>query len=96
MEGLNPTLVAVLRDMARQGSSVPDMLREIIRQLAPQPAQTLTCAKYLRDAFGSSLHEVKPIGGWSADGNGELSDANLDQLIRPAIIRNRSRWDEAA
>ncbi|HVV53303.1 MAG TPA: hypothetical protein VHO06_26840 [Polyangia bacterium] len=41
----------------------------------------------LRDAFGISYESTQCIGGWWHDGTGELSDAQLDAFLKPAIAR---------
>src|SRR4051794_14524082 len=55
--------------------------------------QVLDWAKQMRAAFDLSLAEVKPIGGWSPDGSGELDDGRLDALLVPAIESRRGSWE---
>jgi hypothetical protein len=93
MEHLHPEIIDQLRAMARNGDSVPHMLQQLARRLGPQTPSVLTLAKYLRAAFGLSLLDVKPLGGWSADGTGELSDSQVSELILPEIMRHRREWD---
>ena len=61
--------------------------------LGPAKPHTLLLANYLREAFGLSLLEVKAIGGWSLDGDGELSDDRLNELLMPNIMANRAWWE---
>ena len=93
MEELNPTLLADLRSMARRGTSPAQMLRELAPQVAQEPPLKFTLIRYLRAAFGLSLQQASPVGGWAADGSGELTDANLDTFLAPEIARNRPAWD---
>ncbi len=93
MDELNPAVVHRLRDMARHGASVPQMLREILRSLAPERPHAVTVIKYIRDAFRLSLAQAKPIAGWFRDGTGDLQDAQLDELVMPEILKNRQKWD---
>ena len=93
MKRLHSDLIERLRAMARDGETVPLMLQELARRLGPATPSVLTLAKYLRAAFGLSLLDVKPVGGWSPDGNGELSDAQVGEWIMPEIMKHRSEWD---
>jgi hypothetical protein len=93
MESMKQALLDQMRTMARQGATVPDMLHELIRHHVSEPCHTVTLIQYLRAAFGLSLQQAAPLGGWLPDRAGELSDAALDELILPEIMSNRSRWD---
>jgi hypothetical protein len=79
--------------MARASHTVPEMLREVSRNLGPETAHELTLAQYLREAFALTLAQVKPIGGWYPNGEGELSDPQLNDIIMPEIAKNRQQWD---
>src|SRR5436190_16350874 len=92
MEHVDPAVVHRLRELAQDGRPVPELLREVARRLSPQVLHPLTLAKYMREAFGLSLLEVKPIGGWSWEGRGELSDDQLNDLVMPSIVAHRDRW----
>jgi hypothetical protein len=92
MEPLNPEILQRLRTLARSGSTPSQIARELFRQVDSQPHPRLTALKYLREAFGLSLRQVSPVGGWSADGTGELTDAQLDALLQPAIEQTRAQW----
>jgi len=93
MESIDPAVVQRLRAMAQEGRTVPELLREITNQLSSSSLHPLLLAKYMREAFGLSLLEVKPIGGWSLGGCGELSDDQLDELLMPGILANRDWWE---
>ena len=90
----DPALINNLRSMARAGATVPELVRELIRSLGPETPHVLTLAKYLREAFGLTLLDVKPLSGWLVDGTGELSDFQLNEFILPEIQRHRSEWDQ--
>ncbi len=93
MEFIEPTIIQRLRILAQEGRTVPELLRDIATKLSVAKIPTLLLAKYLREAFGLSLLEVKPTGGWTLAGTGELSDERLNDLIMPAIKANRYWWE---
>jgi hypothetical protein len=93
MEPLNQSVLSDLRDMARRGSHVPPMLRVILERSAPAQPHTVTLIKYLRQAFALTLRQASPVGGWMPDNSGELNDAQLNDLLLPEIMNNRSKWD---
>jgi hypothetical protein len=93
MEPLKPEILQRLRNLARSGSTPSQIARELFRQLDSQLHPQLTALKYLREAFCLSLRQVNPLGGWSADGTGELTDAQLDALLQPAMEQARAQWD---
>lgn len=94
MEPLNPEIVQRLRTLARSGSTPSQIARELFRQLDSESHPRLTALKYLREAFGLSVRQVSPLGGWSADGTGELTDAQLDALLQPEIEQTRTQWED--
>src|SRR5260370_30510465 len=93
MQPLNQALIRDLHDMARRGATVPQMLRAVLDRTAPEPPPTIVLIKYLREAFGLTLRQASPAGGWMPDNAGELSDAQLNDLLMPEIMNNRSTWD---
>jgi hypothetical protein len=93
MEPLNSEILQRLRTLARSGSTPSQIARELFRQIESQPHPRLTALKYLREAFALSLRQVAPFGGWSADGVGELTDAQLDALLQPEMEQTRGQWD---
>src|SRR5437762_1540453 len=96
MSEVNPELVDHLRSMARRGATVSQMLRDLVRRAGPEPLHPLDLVKYVRASFGLGLREASPIGGWSVEGNGYLSDAQLDELVDPEVRVHRPEWDRAA
>jgi hypothetical protein len=93
MEPLDPVIVQRLRTMARSGGTPSQIARELFRYIDSQPHPQLAALKYLREAFALSLRQVKPLGGWSTDGTGELTDEQLDALLQPELEQTRTQWD---
>jgi hypothetical protein len=92
MEYIDPAIVLRLRRLAQERATVPELLRDIATQLSLSNSHTILFANYMRQAFGLSLLEVKPIGGWSLMGEGELSDDKLNEIMMPHITANREWW----
>jgi hypothetical protein len=79
-----------LRELYRRSRSAA----AVVRAIASRGSESrLEWAKQLRAAFGLSLSQVSPIGGWELDGTGELKDEQLDGFLVPAIESTRSVWD---
>ncbi len=93
MSELNPAVLRHLRNMATKGDSPSRMLREIMTRSGPQEVHKLTLIAHMREAFGLSLQQASPVARWAPDGSGELSDARLDGLISPEIVKNRPAWE---
>lgn len=93
MEPLNQALIHELRCMARNGATVPQMLRTVLARGAHEQPYTVVFIKYLRGAFGLTLRQASPIGGWMPDSSGELSDSQLNDLLMLEILNNRPTWD---
>jgi hypothetical protein len=93
MEPLNQALIRDLRGMARKGATAPQMLRTILERAAPEQPQAVVLIKYLREAFALTLRQASPVGGWMPDNSGELSDAQLNDLLLSEILNKRSTWD---
>lgn len=90
MDQLDPTLLASLRSMARQGRSPSEMLRTLKRSLGEE-THILTLLKYFRQAFDLTLAEVKPIAALSRQKPREVEDeALLNELLLPAIRKHRT------
>jgi hypothetical protein len=94
MEELKSDIVRELQTMARNGQTVPQMMRAIIVALAPKHPHKVALIQYLREAFCLTLQQAAPIAGWSADGTGELQDTQLNAFLLPEIMKNRDKWDE--
>jgi len=92
MKGVSDTLVEELRCNASQGAKVPDLLRLLHERLGREAAYGTMLAKYFMAAFDLPLRSVSPIGGWTPDSTGEMSDARIQELIYPEIMQKKDVW----
>jgi hypothetical protein len=92
MKAVSGTLVQEMRRNASRGASVPDLLRLLLERLGREAAYGATLAKYFMVAFDLPLRSVSPIGGWSPDSTGEISDARIQELISPEMMQRRPLW----
>jgi hypothetical protein len=95
MTGLDPALVDDLRNRASSGQTVPELLRVLVQRLGPDAASRTLLAKYFMEAFRLPLRFASPIGGWSPDNRGEISDEALQEMVYPHIIETRDIWSTA-
>ncbi|MGH2562046.1 MAG: hypothetical protein ACRDJH_23555 [Thermomicrobiales bacterium] len=72
-----------MRQRRRRGASSA----EILRVLAGRGMTTIPMVDHFQAAFGLDSYDVAPIGGWFADGSGELDDAAVSALLDVAITR---------
>jgi len=77
----DPEMVATLRAMRRRGSPSADMLR----YLDGRGLSSVEMTDHFREAFDLDGYDAGPIGGWFADGTGELGDEAVSDLLDPAI-----------
>jgi hypothetical protein len=79
----------------RLGHRISDLLR---RQEERRHLGTIQLIQCLRLAFGLSIVQASPVGGWLPDGNGEISHAKLDDFIGQAIeaVHGRAEQNAAA
>lgn len=87
MTPLNSAMIDNLRVQIRSGTPLSRALRPACDKL-----DKLVVIQHVRAAFALSLHQIGPLAGWSAL-QGELSDAQLDELLMPEIEENRAAWD---
>jgi hypothetical protein len=92
MNALADTLIQELRHHASRGAAVPDLLRLLHQRLGREAAYGTTLAKYFMAAFCLPLQAVSPIGGWTPETTGGLSDAEIQAIIYPEIMRTKSLW----
>jgi hypothetical protein len=92
MKGISALIVQELRRQAARGASVPALLRLLHERLGGEAAYGTALAKYFMAAFDLTLGTVSPIGGWAPGPAGEISDARIQELIYPEIMRNKQRW----
>ena len=93
MDQLDPQLIDSIRQMARDGAAVSQMLRVIIHQLGPRMPDKITLVRYMREAFALSLRQANSLFGWAPDETGELEDGQIDCLVGRGIQENRNQWD---
>ena len=88
MTGQNdPELIHVLRAWRAQGKRAAEMLRYLDRH----HLSTIEMMDYFREAFGLDSYGVAPIGGWFADGAGELDDEAVSALLDAAIAEREAK-----
>ncbi len=93
MKGLQDDVIRELRQNASEGASVADLLRLILDRLGPEEAYGTTLVRYFMVAFQLPLRVVSPIGGWSSESGGEVTDARIQELIHPEILQRKCLWD---
>lgn len=81
MTRTDPHLVTELRAMRRAGCRSVDMLRFLDRR----GLATVDLMDHFRAAFHLDSYDVAPIGGWFADGTGELDDDAVTKLLDSSI-----------
>lgn len=81
-------LISSLRARAANGDRVPDLLRF----LYAQNCWKLEVMQTFQAAFCLELRAIIPIGGWAPDGNGEIDDDRISELVQPAIEKTKSQW----
>jgi hypothetical protein len=81
----DPQLIELLRVLKRRGHRSSDILRELDRRGLSQ----VRMMSHLREAFDLDFDDVSCIGGWFADGAGELGDEAINALLEPAI---KAKW----
>jgi hypothetical protein len=80
----NNALVEKLRSMKKNGATIFELLEQIRFIHKEDPLIKPLSMKYFREAFGLSLPEVTPLGGWCGLG-GELSNEQISELIKPCF-----------
>jgi hypothetical protein len=82
-------VVNELRAMATAGENTPSILRRVQLLLAQEDCKVLS-VQCFHKAFGAGVAAVSAIAGWSGFG-GELTDAEVDALLRPVLEDYRKR-----
>jgi len=77
-----------MRDMARRGTNVRELVRFVQGKLGVNEAVYLPVLGYLTRAFGLHLREVLPVREWI----GSDYDDEINAALIPAIERNRPYW----
>jgi len=81
----DPALIEMIRTRKRRDERSVDILRELDRQGLSQ----IQMMSHFREAFDLDFDDVSCIGGWFADGAGELDDRAISSLLDRAI---EARW----
>jgi hypothetical protein len=77
-----------MQRMAANGATVRQLVQTIQAQLGFRPDAIVPLLWYFTQAFGLPLVTVLPIREWL----GTDRDEEINQLILPAIQRNRPHW----
>jgi hypothetical protein len=85
---LRPELISKLRELARRGTSVRELVGTIHETLDCGDDAAIPALAYIAHAFCLPLIEVLPIREWL----GTDHDKEIDALILPAIRRTGSQW----
>lgn len=88
---LEPEFQDLIRDRARTGATVSDLIRLIRRHTgmeSPGEGRLLVSA-YLTRTFGMPLNLAAEVSGWVGfgDGDGQTTDAELDTLLGSYLTR---------
>ncbi len=85
---LRMEVVEAMRDLARRGAGVRELVHCVHSSLHLQPDALLPVLWYFMKAFRAPLDEVLPVREWLGNGN----DSEVDALILPAIRRRQAEW----
>ena len=77
----DPEIVEMLRALQRRGEPSAAMLRV----LDGRGLSTPQMMSHFREAFDLDFDDVSCIGGWFADGSGELSDEAITARLGPTV-----------
>jgi hypothetical protein len=77
----DPQLIAALRELQRRGRHSAELLR-FLHERGQIPIEMMD---HFREAFSLDSYAVSPIGGWAADGSGELDDDAINTFLDAAI-----------
>lgn len=83
--------VEQLRELARQGATVADMIRFLRTSLGSTESRTIKILRYFRIAFNLTLREARNVEGAHCMGNAALSDEELDLILLPVILERLPR-----
>ncbi|WP_143206716.1 hypothetical protein [Singulisphaera sp. GP187] len=82
--------------MMRRGATPVSLLRMVIARHHPENVTGWELMNYLTEAFALPLDKASLVHGWKSNGSGELSDARVNVLLLPAILRTAGAWDADA
>jgi hypothetical protein len=92
MANLDDKVIFELRTLATGGARVFELLQFLESRLGDDAAYGSTVAKYFMSAFHLPLRAVAPIGGWSPDSQGSVSDQAMIEALHPLMLETKSQW----
>jgi hypothetical protein len=84
----NTDLIERLRDLARQGKTVAEMVTFINSNIIS--CNNITILKYFMKSFNLTLREARSLEDAPCMGNEALSDDELNSILRPLILERLS------
>ena len=90
---LSQELIARLRQMARNGTSVRELIQEVRNQQGTDDGLSLVVDRYLKEAFLLSLADVRHVEGSSCLGGSLYDNNQIDELLLPLIAASRNQWE---
>jgi hypothetical protein len=89
-------LVLELRNMAKRGTTITELVGEINRMTRCGPrASCIISIKYLTKAFHIGIKETMELGHWAEFG-GHLNEEEINVRLMTLIKANRHLWDTDA
>lgn len=89
----HPELVGRVRQLFRDGATVPEVISLIQETLSLPSGGRVAVAYCLVQAFGLSLGEAGASGAWEGFPVGTWSNSQVDSHLRPLIVARRGLWD---
>jgi len=86
-------LIARLRNMAREGTTIARLVAEVRQYLGNEDGLALVVDRYFCEAFRLRLGEVRPVEGSECLGRTVYTSEEIDQLMLPRIAATRPLWD---
>ncbi len=83
-------VVGDMREMARKGASVPQLVRAVQTRVGYSEHASLPILWYFMTAFCLPLPIVLPLREWFAKGN----DDEINALLLPEIARTEAEWNQ--
>jgi len=88
-----PEIVSALRDSARKGATVGELVAVVQSRLGFKHDATIMVLWYFKRAFSLSLLDVLPVRNWLA---GVMNDVEIDALILPRIESSKGQWQPSS
>lgn len=92
--GINEDLIRTLRRMAIEGTTVPELIATIRRQLEVEDDSLLQLILYFQLAFMISIASCKEyIGHWMGAGGSIYDDEAINNALMPLIKDKQGEWE---